>query len=221
MLTILDYNAGNLRSVKRACDAVGLASVVTQDPRDVRRADHVIFPGVGHAQATLETLNRTGLSAALRDVVAAGTPVLGICVGCQVVLESSEESKVPALGLLPGKTVRFDAQGGRIKVPHIGWNGVTPVQPHPLLDGIQPGDEFYFVHSYFPSPQDPRHVFATTDYGGQFCCALGSGNLFATQFHPEKSGRFGLELLERFSRWDGQVPTRAANEAPRQGSHAE
>jgi glutamine amidotransferase len=205
MLTIIDYDGGNLRSVQRACDAVGLRSAVTQSATDVLAAERVIFPGVGHAQGVLESLERTGLGEVLRTVVERGTPVLGICVGCQVILDRSEEATMPALGLIPGETVRFERASG-IKVPHIGWNAVRPTQAHPLLQGIAPGDEFYFVHSYFPRPRDAKHVFATTRYGAEFCCAVGDKNLFATQFHPEKSGRFGLELLQRFARWDGTVP---------------
>lgn len=204
MITIVDYNAGNLRSVKRACDAVGIESEFTQDPAAVEAAERVVFPGVGHAKSAMETLHATGLDGALRRALAAGTPILGICVGAQLTLESSEEGHMPALGFLPGRTRHFDLEDPELKVPHIGWNAVDVVQPHPLLDGIEPGDEFYFVHSYFLEPSDPAHVFAVSDYGGRFCCALGKDNLFATQFHPEKSGRFGLSLLERFARWDGK-----------------
>lgn len=206
-LTIVDYNGGNLRSVQRACKAVGVESEFTQDPEVVRRAERLIFPGVGNAQTAMETLLSLGLDQALRDALARGTPVLGICVGAQLILNSSEESQIPCLGLIEGATVRFQLDDPSLKIPHIGWNEVTPAEPHWLLADLKPGDEFYFVHSYFPKPTDPKAVYATAEYGGRFCCALGRDNLFATQFHPEKSGRLGLALLERFSRWNG-TPSR-------------
>lgn len=203
MITIVDYNAGNLRSVKRACDAVGLASVLSQDPSELLHAERIIFPGVGAAKSAMDTLVERGLDEALREAFSRGIPLLGICIGAQIVLDASEEGNVPCVGLLPGKTVRFRLDDPRLKVPHIGWNEVRIERPHPLLSGIEPGDEFYFVHSYFPNPRDERSVYATADYGGPFCCALGKNNLFATQFHPEKSGELGLALLRRFGTWDG------------------
>jgi glutamine amidotransferase len=204
VITIVDYNAGNLRSVKRACDAVGIASELTRDPEVVRRASKVIFPGVGAAKSAMRTLTATGLDQALRETVARGIPVLGICLGAQIVLDLSEEGDVPALGLVAGTTRQFRLQDPLLKIPHMGWNEVRVERAHPLLAGIGPGDEFYFVHSYYPHPTDPECVFATADYESPFCCALGRDNLFATQFHPEKSGRLGLALLERFSRWEGR-----------------
>lgn len=203
-LTIVDYNGGNLRSVQRACSAVGIESTFTADPDVVRTAGRIIFPGVGHADAALTTLRQTGLDQALKEALGRGAFVLGICVGAQVTLESSEESPHPALGLVDGHTRRFRLADPKLKVPHIGWNEVRVTQPHFLLSGVRPGDEFYFVHSYYLDPANPENVFATSDYGADFCCALGKDNLFATQFHPEKSGRLGLELLERFQRWEGQ-----------------
>jgi glutamine amidotransferase len=206
-LTIVDYNGGNLRSVQRACHAVGIESDFTQDPDRVRRAERLIFPGVGNAQTAMETLLHLGLDQALREALARGIPVLGICVGAQLILDSSEESRIPCLGLVAGKTQRFQLSDPSLKIPHIGWNEVRPALPHVLLQDLKPGDEFYFVHSFFPNPTDPSAVYATADYGGAFCCALGKDNLFATQFHPEKSGRLGLALLKRFSNWNGS-PTR-------------
>jgi len=203
MITIVDYNAGNLRSVKRACDAVGIDSKITEDADAVVKAGRIIFPGVGAAESAMETVKSRGLDDALREAVRRGTPVLGICIGAQIILDRSEEGDVACLGLIPGNTVRFKLRDPRLKVPHIGWNEVRVEKPHPLLAGFEPGDELYFVHSYYPSPRDPERVYATSDYGGAFCCALGQGNLFATQFHPEKSGPIGLGVLQRFSRWDG------------------
>jgi glutamine amidotransferase len=201
MLTIVDYNAGNLRSVKRACDAVGIDSELTQDPDLVLRADRIIFPGVGAAKSAMQTLEDRGLDEALREAYRRGVPILGICVGAQIILDRSEEGDVAGLGLLPGLTRRFRFDDRSLKIPHMGWNEVSIARAHPLLDGLRAGDEMYFVHSYFPDPAEPSDCYATTDYGGTFCCALGRGNLFATQFHPEKSGRLGLSLLERFARY--------------------
>jgi glutamine amidotransferase len=203
MITIVDYNAGNLRSVKRACDAVGIDSIFTQDPDVVRKAERLIFPGVGAAASAMATVKEHSLDVALREAKERGIPILGICIGAQIILEASEEDDTPAIGLIEGKAVRFRLDDPLLKVPHIGWNEVRVERPHPVLAGIEAGDEFYFVHSYFPKPNDPRRIYATADYGGSFCCALGQDNLFATQFHPEKSGPLGLALLQRFSKWDG------------------
>jgi glutamine amidotransferase len=203
MITIVDYGAGNLRSVKRACDAVGIESVLTPDPEAVARAERVIFPGVGAAKSAMDTLNRTGLGEAVKTAVKKGIPTLGICVGAQIILDASEEGPVPALGLIPGTTVRFRLADPQLKVPHIGWNEVMVEQAHPLLATLKAGDELYFVHSYYPNPSEAARVYATADYGGKFCCALGRDNLFATQFHPEKSGPIGLAILRSFSTWDG------------------
>ncbi|MBU3915316.1 imidazole glycerol phosphate synthase subunit HisH [bacterium] len=205
MITIVDYNAGNIRSVQRACDEVGVESQITQDPETVIKSERVIFPGVGAAASAMETIRRTGLDEALRETVKKGIPVLGICIGAQIILDRSEESETECLGIIPGTTMRFRLQDPALKVPHMGWNGVTITQPHPLLEGIKNGDEFYFVHSYYPNPSNISNIFATADYEKPFCCALGKDNLFATQFHPEKSGRFGLRFLERFSKWDGSL----------------
>jgi glutamine amidotransferase len=203
MIAIVDYNAGNLRSVKRACDAVGLDAVFTQEPEIVARAERVIFPGVGHARTCMETLERTGLADALKEALHRGTPVLGICVGAQLTLDGSDEGPTHGLGLVPGRTRLLKTGDQRLKVPHIGWNGLRIEQTHPLLAGLADLDEVYFVHSYYLDPSESRHVYATTDHGARFCVALGRDNLFATQFHPEKSGPLGLDLLSRFSRWEG------------------
>lgn len=203
MIAIVDYDAGNLRSVKRACDAVGVEATFTRDPDQVAKADKVIFPGVGHARSAMDTLIRVGLRDAVLSVIAAGKPVLGICVGAQLLLDGSEEGPTEGLHVIPGMTRRFRLTDRTLKVPHIGWNAVRVTQPHPLLAGLVPGDELYFVHSYYLAPGDVRFAYAVTDYGGDFCCAIGRDNVFATQFHPEKSGRLGLELLQRFAMWEG------------------
>ena len=205
MLAIVDYGAGNIGSVQRACAETGLDSVITANPADLKNAERIIFPGVGAAPSAMANLTRTGLAESIKSAYAAGTPILGICLGAQVVLNSSEEGDTPCMGLIPGKTVRFKFSDKSLKIPHIGWNEVKPVQKHPLLEGIAVGDEFYFVHSYYPQPAKKENIFAVADYGGDFCCAVGLKNLFAVQFHPEKSGRFGLEMLQRFAKWDGKV----------------
>ncbi|MEJ5226284.1 MAG: imidazole glycerol phosphate synthase subunit HisH [Anaerolineales bacterium] len=207
MITLIDYNAGNLTSVRRALDHLGIPSHITADPEAVRRADKIIFPGVGAAGAAMHTLRTRGLDAALREAFAKGTPILGICLGCQIILDYSEEDDTDCLGLLPGKTIRFSAASSApvsaapLKIPHMGWNEVTVTQPHPLLAHLRPGDSFYFVHSYYPRPADPAQVYAVSDYGVQFPAAIGKDNLFAVQFHTEKSGPVGLGVLKNFNDW--------------------
>jgi imidazole glycerol-phosphate synthase subunit HisH len=151
----------------------------------------------------MDTLVRTGLGDAVRTAYRRGTPILGICVGAQLVLDSSEEGQTPGFGFIPGQTKLFQLADRSLKIPHMGWNAITIEQPHPLLQSLQSGDELYFVHSYYLAPASAEHVYATTEHGFRFCVALGKNNLFATQFHPEKSGRLGLTLLSHFARWDG------------------
>ncbi len=201
---IIDYDAGNLRSVQRACLEVGIDAEISADSRQVAAADRLIFPGVGAAGSAMRSLRRNGLDRALRSALSRGTPVLGICLGLQISFDHSEEDDQDTLGLLPGLVKRFAFERRDLKIPHMGWNEVRVVRPHPLLDDIEPGDEFYFVHSYYPVPADSDLVYAVTDYEDDFACAVGRDNYFATQFHPEKSGRVGLRLLARFAGWDGR-----------------
>jgi glutamine amidotransferase len=203
MITIIDYNAGNIGSVARACSEIGTQSKITSNPSDVTSADRIIFPGVGAAPSAMESMKKMGLDKALRYAFDNKVPILGICLGSQIILDGSEEGNQACLGLIPGITVRFKAQDMSIKIPHMGWNEAEVVQSHPLLEGIREGDEFYFVHSYYPQPADEKYVYCISNHGNDFCSALGYRNLFATQFHPEKSGRLGLQLLERFSKWNG------------------
>ncbi|MDD5288053.1 MAG: imidazole glycerol phosphate synthase subunit HisH [Dehalococcoidales bacterium] len=205
MITIIDYGAGNIGSVQRACAEIGIQSIIADNPARLKNAGRIIFPGVGAAPAAMDNLRRTGLAIALKNAFESGIPILGICLGAQVILDSSGEGDTPCLRLIPGATVRFSFKNKTLKIPHIGWNAVKVVRSHPLLEGIDKEDEFYFVHSYYPQPAKIENVYAVTDYGNEFCCALGSKNLFATQFHPEKSGRAGLRLLQRFAGWDGTV----------------
>ena len=206
MIAIIDYDAGNLRSVQRACAELGAPAAITRDRAEVLDAERLIFPGVGAAGSAMRSLRAAGLDEALKAALALGKPVLGICLGLQISLDRSEEQDTATLGILPGEARRFCFDRPELKIPHIGWNEVRPTQAHPLLEGVRPGDEFYFVHAYYPAPVRPEHVFAVTDYEGDFPSALGQGSYFATQFHPEKSGRAGLRLLERFLHWDGKAP---------------
>ena len=205
MVVIVDYDAGNLKSVERACREVGLSAEISSDSNRIEQAERIIFPGVGAAGSAMRSLAGAGLDRALVNAFEAGTPILGICLGLQISLQYSEENDTPTLGLLPGKVRRFRLDDTNLKVPHMGWNRVRVIRPHPVLDGIEQGDEFYFVHAYRPVPDAPTDVIAESVYEGRFCSALGRGNYVATQFHPEKSGRVGLRLLERFAEWDGRV----------------
>jgi len=206
VIAIVDYRAGNLTSVRLALEALGVAATVTSDPATIRGADRVIFPGVGAAGDAMGHLRELALEPVLRQVVAAGTPFLGICLGTQIILDHSEEDGGTAtLGLLPGRVVRFRPTDPRDKIPQIGWNAVHVVRPHPVLAGIEDDSEFYFVHSYYPRPAAPALTIGETEYAAAlFASVLGRDNLVATQFHPERSGRIGLRLLENFTRWDGR-----------------
>jgi glutamine amidotransferase len=201
MITIVDYKAGNLTSVKRALDHLGIHNQISADPEAIRRAERIIFPGVGHAGTAMRVLKERGLDLALVEAVRGGTPTLGICIGCQIILSRSEEGDTPGLDLLSGVCTRFRAPDAALKIPHMGWNAVTVTRPHPVLTHLRPGDEFYFVHSYYPQPADENCVFATCEYGITFPAAIGMDNLFAVQFHAEKSGPVGLQVLKNFAEW--------------------
>ena len=202
MIVIIDYQAGNLTSVVRSLKALGVEGTVTQDPAVVAQATRVIFPGVGAAGKAMATLRELGLDQALRQSFQRGIPILGICLGAQVILEHSEENDTACLGLLPGRT-RALSRGAGLKIPHMGWNRVRFLRAHPIFKGLPEGAEYYFVHSYYPAPAETTMVVGVTNHGVEFPCAIGWRNLVATQFHPEKSGRFGLQILENFLAWDG------------------
>ena len=209
MIAVVDYKAGNLRSVERALNRLGVPCAVTADPDAIRSADRVVFPGVGAAGSAVEGLQAAGIDRVLREVAGRGTPFLGICLGAQIILERSEENDAACLGLLPGTVTRFPSPlfgpgGERLKVPHMGWNGLRKRSNHPVLEDVRETDEFYFVHGYYPRPAAEDHVIATTEHGREFPSVIGTGNLVAMQFHPEKSGEPGLRILERFTRWDGR-----------------
>jgi glutamine amidotransferase len=206
MIAIVDYDAGNLRSVQRALERQGHAAHITSSGRDLLAADGVILPGVGAAGAAMRTLRERDLIGPLREVVAAGTPFLGVCLGLQVSMGWSEEDGgVECLGLLPG-VVRLLPGGSGLKIPHMGWNDVVFQRPHLLLDGIASGSHFYFVHSYYVEPADPSAVVATTEHGLRFAAVAAKDNVFATQFHPEKSSVDGLRIYHNFARLCARAP---------------
>jgi len=205
MIVIVDYGAGNLTSVRLAFESLRVPARIAEQPPEVLDAERVVFPGVGAAGAAMRSLAALRLVEPLRAVAARGTPLLGICLGAQIVFERSEEDGgVATLGIVPGRVQRFRPADPATKVPHMGWNGVRQLRPHPLFEGIEDESEFYFVHSYYPAPADAACAIGETDYAEvRFASAVGARNVVATQFHPEKSGRIGLRLLRNFTEWDG------------------
>lgn len=206
MIVILDYGAGNLTSVDLAFRRIGAEAVVTSDPKVAAGADSLVFPGVGSALSGMDGLRRFALDKVLADAAAAGKPVLAICLGMQMMLtRSAEDGGVDGLDIIHGSVERFSfPPEARIKVPHMGWNGVRHDGRHPLFAGIPSGEAFYFVHSFYAAPEDPAESLGTTEYGGfVFPSAVGGKSVFAVQFHPERSGDAGLQMLENFSGWDG------------------
>ena len=203
MITIIDYNAGNLTSVKMALEYIGVDSEITSDRGRILNADRVIFPGVGAAGSAMANLKALGLVEAIKTVVSNGVPFLGICLGTQIIFESSEENQgTTCIGLIPGDVKRFVPTIPVYKIPQIGWNNVRIAWPQPLFEGIDDLSEFYFVHSYYPVVSADSYVMAETAYNGiRFASAIGKANLFAVQFHPERSGRVGLRMLQNFSKW--------------------
>ena len=208
-VAVVDYGMGNLRSVSQAllhvAGGTGFEVVVTADPQQVLAADRVVLPGQGAMRDCMRHLRESGLEAAVR-AAAAEKPLFGVCVGMQMLLEHSEEQDTPGLGLLPGQVRRFrlDGQlqpdGSRYKVPQMGWNEVHQ-QPHPLWQDVPDGAFFYFVHSFYAQPSDASHTVGSTDYGARITSALARHNIFATQFHPEKSAAHGLALYRNFLHW--------------------
>jgi glutamine amidotransferase len=209
MIAIIDYKAGNLASIARAISYLGFKCRITHEVKEILGAHRVIFPGVGSAGQAMQDLRRLGLNRAIWDLHDSGKPFLGICLGTQIILEESEEGQTTCLGLLPGGVKRFpmpllSANGRTLKVPHMGWNQVNFRKAHPVLRGIAPESEFYFVHSYYPAPGDSDTIIGTTDHGITFASVLGTRNLIAVQFHPEKSGPPGLTILKNFCLWEGE-----------------
>ena len=202
MVVVIDYQAGNITSVVRSLRALGVESTVTEGPEMVLKARAVIFPGVGAAGVAMSTLKSRGLDQAMKEAFEQGIPILGICLGAQIVLNYSEENDTPCLGLVPGRTRALPRTPG-LKIPHMGWNRVSFSSSHPVFAGLPDTAEFYFVHSFYPDPAEASMVMGITEHGIWFPSAIGWQNLVATQFHPEKSGRFGLAILKNFLDWDG------------------
>ncbi len=199
MIAVVDYGMGNLRSVQKGLEKVGAEARITRDVAEIGRAAGVVLPGVGAFGACMENLRLYGLEDCVRGVIRDGKPFFGICVGMQLLFEESEEfGRVPGLGLLPGRVVRFDHRA-ELKVPHMGWNAIDKRQPAPHLAGIDDGSFVYFVHSYYVRCEDPQLIATSTTYDVEFTSSVVRGNLFATQFHPEKSQRIGLKILENFA----------------------
>lgn len=203
MIAIIDYNAGNLTSVKRAMDYLGKKSVITADYSTIIRAEKIIFPGVGAAGRAMADLKRKRLDQAIIRAFNDKKPVLGICLGTQIIMEASEENDTECLGIIKGRVARFNGESAGLKVPHMGWNSVMLKRRHPLFQDVEQDSEFYFVHSYYPLPDDPDRVLGETDYINRFASVLSLKNLVAMQFHPEKSGAPGLKILDNFCKWDG------------------
>ncbi|MEN6305768.1 MAG: imidazole glycerol phosphate synthase subunit HisH [Armatimonadia bacterium] len=195
MIALIDYGMGNLGSVEKALLKVGCEVNMTSDPAAIEAADGVVLPGVGAFDDCMINLEQSGCIPAIKAVTAADKPFIGICLGLQVLFESSEEGKLPGLGILPGKVVRFKHD---LKIPQIGWNQIFKRQDCPLLEGIEDGAWTYFVHSYYVEPADESLVATVTDYGYEFTSAVRRGNLFASQWHPEKSQNVGLKVFENF-----------------------
>lgn len=210
-VAVIDYGMGNLHSIAKALQhaAPDVDVQIVSDAKLILQADRVVFPGVGAMRDCMQALNQTGLSEVIQRV-AKTKPLLGICLGMQALLTDSEENdNTQGLGILPGHVVHFsdalkDSHNNTLKIPHIGWNQVHFV-PHPLWANISQDSRFYFVHSYYAIPDDASVVAATTEYPDPFACALAQDNVFAVQFHPEKSQAVGLQLLNNFLHWDGQV----------------
>jgi glutamine amidotransferase len=209
-IAIVDYGMGNLRSVAKALAHVAPERTITvsADPAVIRAAARVVLPGQSAMPDCMRCLDASGLREVVLEAVRT-RPFLGICLGLQMLFDASDEGPTPGLGVLAGRVVRFpDAamtlpSGERLKVPHMGWNRVRQVRPHPLWRGIDDGARFYFAHSYHPEPADASVTTGTADYPAAFTCAVGRANIFATQFHPEKSHRAGLQLLANFVAWEG------------------
>lgn len=199
MIVIIDYGMGNLASVGNALNKIGFEAIISSDPHRVMQAAKVILPGVGAFEDAIKNLHDSGMDQAIYEVVRRQTPLLGICLGMQLMMGESEENGLhKGLDLVPGRVVRFDL-GNEYKVPHMGWNQVWPREDSLLFRDIEPGSHFYFVHSYYTAPDEDGWAAATCDYGSNFVCSLEQGNIFATQFHPEKSGETGLRLLANFA----------------------
>ncbi len=204
-IALVDYGAGNLRSVAKALERSEMDPIVTADPRVVRDADGVLLPGVGAFRDAMNALERAGLADAIRNATDRGRPYLGLCFGLQLLFDEGEEHGLtPGLGRLAGRVTRFpdkDVDGQSLRVPHIGWNEVRFEGEHPMLESLPASDVYYFVHSYRPEPTNPEIIVGRTEYGGTFASAVAHENIFAVQFHPEKSQSAGKRLLDAYHDW--------------------
>ena len=203
MIGIVDYNAGNITSVQRALNSLGIKNILSKNPEELKNCDKLIFPGVGDAAYAMVQLKETGFDKFLKEWTATGKPVLGICLGSQIIFDLSEEGNTPCLGLVKGTIKHFynidsSLKNKEMKVPHMGWNNLTRYGDCPILKDVPENADFYFVHSYVICPEDKTVVKATAEYGIQVPAVIQQGNLFACQFHPEKSGKPGLKILENF-----------------------
>jgi len=202
-IAIIDYGAGNLRSVQKAFQKLGFDAVLTKDKTVIRTAKGIVLPGVGSFDAAVTELRNSNLEGIIEEVIALNKPFLGICLGYQILFGSSEEGTKKGFGILKGKVVKFDLSGtpfSSYSIPHMGWNRLLFKHRSPIFDDIADGSMVYFAHSYYPVPEDESIVVAQTDYAILFASSIGRGNLFGVQFHPEKSGAAGLKILENFGK---------------------
>ena len=202
MVVIIDYDAGNVTSVKRALDYLDVSSEISRDRKKILNAERIIIPGVGHAESAMNVMKKHNIDQSLHEAFNKTIPILGICLGSQIILSHSDEADTKCLDFIRGNCLKFNISNPDLKIPHMGWNTINIKKQHFLFNGIKENSEVYFVHSYYPQPDDSDSVYAISDYEIQFPAAIGFKNLFATQFHPEKSGPIGLQILKNFTKWD-------------------
>ncbi|MGD9200561.1 MAG: imidazole glycerol phosphate synthase subunit HisH [Chitinispirillia bacterium] len=205
MVVIIDYDAGNVTSVKRALDYLNVTSEITRDRNKILNAERIIIPGVGHAGSAMNVMKKHNIDQLLHEAFNRAIPILGICLGSQIILSHSDEADTKCLDLIKGNCFKFNFSNPDLKIPHMGWNTIQIKRQHSLFNGIKENSEVYFVHSYYPQPDNSDSVYAVSDYEIKFPAAIGHKNLFATQFHPEKSGPIGLQILKNFSKWDSTL----------------
>ncbi|MFC1768003.1 imidazole glycerol phosphate synthase subunit HisH [Candidatus Margulisiibacteriota bacterium] len=204
MIVVIDYGAGNLRSVEKALKSLGHPVIVTQDKTAIKTASGIILPGVGSFDVAVNNLRKSNLESAVIESIALGKPYLGICLGLQILFNESEEGKSKGFGILPGKVKKFNFKGHplakKLKVPHMGWNSAVIKKESPIFEGMESGSLLYFVHSYYVEPEDKDLIATTTEYGSEFTSSITKDNIYGTQFHVEKSGKIGLKILDNFAK---------------------